>query len=94
LMSSSTGLMVSKQDNSMQTIKNRYRHKIIALLNELQEMQLQEVYHFTVFIKNYKDSQVDRDDLPAVGIDHLNSLMGLTSIGGDAFQDSEDLYNA
>lgn len=78
----------------MTVIRELYHTKLVTLLHGLPEAQLREVYHFTVFLKNW--SEEDRTDsaTPSVPMSHLRSLSGLIAAGGDAVQETEDIYHA
>ena len=70
-----------------------FRKKLTKLLNELPDSQVQEVYHFTIFLKErFAKSEVSEDS-PSVHAGHPASLLGLVALGGDALKDTEDIYN-
>jgi len=71
-----------------------YRQKLQVLLDELPAPEIREVYHFTIFLHNQRKKEDALPELPTVPVSHLRSLAGLIEIGGDALQDSEDLYHA
>lgn len=77
----------------MHVVHNMYRNKLIQLLDELPDVQLREVYHFTIFLKEHFANEISETDVPSVQADHLSSLLGLIAIGGDAVQDTEALYD-
>lgn len=77
----------------MSEINESYRTKLSMLLEDLPETQLKEIYHFGIFLKNWSDASNTKIPLPSVPVNHLSSLMGIISAGGDAVRDTEDLYN-
>lgn len=75
----------------MPVVQNMYRHKLVRLLDELPDFQLREVYHFTVFLKEHFADELQETDTPSVRVDHINSMLGLIAVGGDAVQDTEEV---
>lgn len=70
----------------------KYRKKLTMLLNDLPESQVQEVYHYTIFIKERFSINKTLPELPSVQAAHLGSLLGLVELGGDALKDTEDVF--
>lgn len=77
----------------MNETREFYRSKLSALLEDLPEGQLKEVYHFAIFLKNSSDESNTQTVLPTVPVNHLRSLMGIIAAGGDALRDTEALYH-
>ncbi len=69
-----------------------YRQKLHVLLDELPAVELRQIYYFTIFLHNQIGKEESLAAFPTVPVEHLQSLVGLVSIGGDALQDTEDLY--
>jgi hypothetical protein len=78
----------------MQVAVESYRQKLHVLLDELPTAEIREVYHFTVFLHEQRGKAELPSEFPAVPLSHLRALAGLIDIGGDAVQDTEDLYHA
>ena len=77
----------------MQFPTHDYRQKLQVLLDELPATELREVYHFTIFLHTQMGKEEPPTAFPTVPVSHLRSLSGLIEIGGDAVQDTEDLYH-
>ena len=73
----------------METVQDAYRNKLMILLDDLPEFQLRELYHFAVFLKERFRDEVSEDDVPSFPAEHLNSLIGLIAVGGDAVEDTD-----
>jgi hypothetical protein len=71
---------------------NMYRQKLQALLDELPAGELRQVYYFTIFLHNQLGKEEPPADFPTAPVEHLQSLVGLISLGGDALQDTEAVY--
>jgi hypothetical protein len=78
----------------MKFATNDYRQKLQVLLDELPATEIREVYHFTVFLHTQMGKEEPPATFPTVPVSHLRSLSGLIEVGGDAVQDTEDLYHA
>jgi len=78
----------------MQPATEVYRQKLHVLLDELPATEVREVYHFMIFLHNQMEKEEALPELPTVPVSHLRSLAGLIEVGGDAMQDTEDLYHA
>jgi len=78
----------------MAVTKEFYRTKLMTLLDDLPEAQLREVYHFTIFLKNWTEEDVTGSAVPSAPVSHLRSLLGLIAVSGDAVQETEDIYHA
>lgn len=76
----------------MELVTEVYRQKLQVLLDELPDTEIREVYHFTIFLHNQRKKEDVAPELPTVPVSHLKSLAGLIEVGGDALQDTEDLY--
>ena len=72
------------------------KQAIVKLLDELPSDKLVEVLDFVQFLKERQREQggmASRIEVKAVPASHLKSLLGLISIGGDALEDTERLYD-
>ena len=72
------------------------KQAIVKLLDELPSDKLVEVLDFVQFLKERKREQsgtASRIEVKTVPASHLKSLLGLISIGGDALEDTERLYD-
>lgn len=76
----------------MQPATDVYRQKLHILLDELLDVEVREVYHFTIFLHQQVRKEAPAAQVPSMPAGHLRSLAGLTAVGGDALRDAEALY--
>lgn len=76
----------------MQLAPNACRQKLHMLLDELPDVEVREVYYFTIFLHQQVRTEAPSAEVPSMPAEHLRSLAGLTAVGGDALRDAEIFY--
>ena len=79
----------------MEHSNSSLKEAVVRLLDELPTQQIVEVLDFATFIKDRSvmGETHRRLVVKTTPISHLNDLVGLASLGGDALEDSEGLYD-
>ena len=66
------------------------KEAVIRVLDDLSDEQLAEVLDFALFLKQRRQTRVEVKGVPA---SQLRPLVGIIAVGGDAVEDSEQLYS-
>jgi len=69
------------------------REETIRVLQQLPHDEVAEVLDFALFVQKRKKRDESQFEVKAVPIETLEPLIGIMSIGGDALEDSERIWD-
>jgi len=69
------------------------REETIRVLQQLPHDEIAEVLDFALFVQSRKKRDEPEFEVKAVPIETLEPLIGIMSIGGDALEDSERIWD-